>query len=91
MLISNLRPLQKTHHTENLWPLHLALHAVMPANGIWISRALKANITALEPRVLPLSEQLRIAANAVAWRCLDMQLASHVPGFSCALHAFLRM
>ena len=48
-------------------------------------KALKANITALGPRVLPLSEQLRFAANVVARRCLGMKLAPYVPNFSCAL------
>ena len=48
-------------------------------------KALKANITALGPRVLPLSEQLRFAANMVARRCLGMKVAPYVPDFSCAL------
>lgn len=48
-------------------------------------KALKANITTLGPRVLPLSEQLRFAANMVARRCLGMKLEPYVPDFSCAL------
>ena len=50
-------------------------------------KALKANITTLGPRVLPLSEQLRFAANVVARRCLGMKHAPYVPDFSFALHS----
>ncbi|KAK9841805.1 hypothetical protein WJX81_004266 [Elliptochloris bilobata] len=51
-------------------------------------KALKANIITLGPLVLPLSEQLRFAANAVARRCPGMKLAPYVPDFSRAFEHF---
>lgn len=50
-------------------------------------KALKANITTLGPLVLPLSEQLRFAANWLARRGLGMKLAPYLPNFTCV--AFL--
>ena len=46
-------------------------------------KALKANITTLGPLVLPLSEQLRFAANWLARRGLGMKLAPYMPNFTC--------
>lgn len=50
-------------------------------------KALKANIMTLGPLVLPLSEQLRFAANWLARRGLGMKLAPYLPNFTCV--AFL--
>ncbi|KAF8057911.1 KCS2 [Scenedesmus sp. PABB004] len=47
-------------------------------------KALRANITALGPRVLPLSEQLAFAANLVARRLLRLRVPAYVPDFQVA-------
>ncbi|KAJ8494118.1 hypothetical protein OPV22_015839 [Ensete ventricosum] len=50
--------------------------------------ALKANITALGPLVLPLSEQLLFVFNLVARRALRMRIPSYVPDFKLAFEHF---
>ncbi|CAL9749410.1 unnamed protein product [Musa acuminata subsp. burmannicoides] len=50
--------------------------------------ALKANITALGPLVLPLSEQLLFVFNLVARRALRMRIPSYIPDFKLAFEHF---
>ncbi|WRX30861.1 FAE1/Type III polyketide synthase-like protein - like 10 [Theobroma cacao] len=50
--------------------------------------ALKANITALGPLVLPLSEQLLFFANLVARKVLKMKIKPYIPDFKLAFKHF---
>lgn len=51
--------------------------------------ALKANITALGPRVLPLGEKLKFAANLIGRKALRIKgLAPYTPDFTTAFDHF---